>query len=60
MDNTIERLEEALITMAKIATTRADGETYLPICRKLEAEISRRNGAKTYLEKMRALAAQNR
>jgi phage FluMu protein Com len=60
MDITIERLEEALTTMAKIATSRADGEAYLPICKKLEAEISRRKEATTYLEKMRTLAAKVR
>ncbi|WP_417525336.1 hypothetical protein [Marinovum sp.] len=56
MKPSIERLENALIIMARMITTRADGETYLPICERLEAEIAALRASENYMDKMRRLA----
>ncbi|WP_370160944.1 hypothetical protein [Limimaricola soesokkakensis] len=57
MTPTVEQLEKALLTMAKLVSSREDGEAYLPICRRLEAEINQRRSAQSYLERIKGMAS---
>ncbi|MGR3633855.1 MAG: hypothetical protein ACU0A8_17325 [Limimaricola soesokkakensis] len=57
MTPTVEQLEKALLTMAKLVSSREDGEAYLPICQRLEAEISKLRSAQSYLEHIKEMVS---
>ncbi len=57
MATTIERLEQARITLAQRIASCDDPTVFIPIFRRLDAEIAARKEANSYLEDIRRLAS---